>query len=45
MELCVAKFKTEEETYSLDNVTIVPREIVFIVIARRCSVISNKSEH
>ena len=42
---CVEKFKTQEETYYLDNITIVPREIVFIVIARRYNVVSNKIEH
>ena len=39
------KFKTQEETYYLDNITIVPREIVFIVIVRKCNVVSKKSEH
>ena len=39
------KFKTQEETYYLDNITIVPREIVFIVIVRRYNVVSNKIEH
>ena len=38
-------FKTQEETYYLDNITIVPREIVFIVIARRYNVVSNKIGH
>ena len=42
---CMRKFKTQEETYYLDNITIVPREIVFIVIVRKCNVVSNKSEH
>ena len=36
------KFKTREETYHLDNITIVPIEIVFIVIVRRYNVVSNK---
>ena len=39
------KFKTREETYHLDNITIVPIEIVFIVIVRRYNVVSNKIEH
>ena len=39
------KFKTREETYHLDNITIVPSEIVFIVIVRRYNVVSNKIEH
>ena len=39
------KFKTQEETYYLGNITIAPREIVFIVIARRYNVVSNKIEH
>ena len=39
------KFKTQEETYYLDNITIVPREIVFIVIAIRYNVFSNKIEY
>ena len=39
------KFKTQEETYYLDNITIVPREIAFIVIVRKCNVVSKKSEH
>ena len=34
------KFKTQEETYYLDNITIVPREIVFIVIVRRYTMLS-----
>ena len=34
-----------EETYYLDNVTIVPSAIVFIVIVRRYNVVSNKIEH
>ena len=38
-------FKTQEKTYYLDNITIVPRGIVFIVIARRYSIVSNKTEH
>ena len=39
------KFKTQEETYYSDNITIVPREIVFIVIAIRYNVFSNKNEY
>ena len=39
------KFKTQEETYYLDNVTNVLRKIVFIVIVRRYNVVSNKIEH
>ena len=39
------KFKTQEETYYSDNITIVPREIVFIVIAIRYNVFSNKIEY
>ena len=40
------KFKTQEETYYLDKpITIVPREIVSIVIVRRYNVVSNKIEH
>ena len=39
------KFKTHEETYSLDNITIAPREIEFIVIVRRHNVVSNEIEH
>ena len=39
------KFKTQEETYDLDNITIVPREIVFLVTVKRYIVISNKIEH
>ena len=39
------KFKTHEETYYLDNITIAPREIEFIVIVRRYNVVSNKIEH
>ena len=42
---CMRKFKTQEETYYLHNITIVPREIVFIVIVRICNVVSNKTEH
>ena len=38
------KLKHREETYYLDNITIVSREIVFIVIVRRYHVVSNKSE-
>ena len=38
------KFKTQEETYYLDNVTNVLRKIVFIVIFRRYNVVSNKTE-
>ena len=38
------KFKTQEETYYLDNVTNVLRKIVFIVIVRRYNVVSNKIE-
>ena len=38
------KFKTQEETYYLDNVTNVLRKIVFIVIVRRYDVVSNKIE-
>ena len=41
----VEKFKTQEETYYSDNITIVPREIVFIVIAIRYNVFSNKIEY
>ena len=36
------KFKTQEETYYLDNVTNALRKIVFIVIFRRYNVVSNK---
>ena len=39
------KFKTQEETYYLDNKTTVQREIVFIVIVRRYNAVSNKIEH
>ena len=39
------KFNTQEETYYLDNITIVPRDIAFIVIVRRYIVVSNKIEH
>ena len=39
------KFKTQEETYYLHNTTIVPREIVFMLIVRRYNVVSNKSKH
>ena len=39
------KIKTQEETYYLDNITIVSRDIVFIVIVRRCNVVSNKIQH
>ena len=38
------KIKTQEETYYLDNITIVSRDIVFIVIVRRCNVVS-KIQH
>ena len=34
-DICVEKFKTQEETYYLDNITIAPCEIVFVLIARR----------
>ena len=37
--------KTQKETCYLDNITIVPREIVFIVIARWYIVVSSKIEH
>ena len=39
------KFNTQEETYYLDNITIVPRDIAFIVIVRRYNVVSIKIEH
>ena len=39
------KFKTQEETYYLGNITTVPREIVFTVIIRRCNIVSNEIEH
>ena len=39
------KFKTQEETYYLDNKATVQREIVFIVIVRRYNAVSNKTEH
>ena len=39
------KFNTQEETYYLDNITIVPRDIAFIVIVRRYNVFSIKIEH
>ena len=39
------KFKTQEDPYYLDNITIVPPEIVFIVIVRRYNIVSNKIEH
>ena len=39
------KFKIQEDPYCLDNITIVPREIVFTVIVRRYNVVSNKFEH
>ena len=39
------KFKIQEDPYCLDNITIVPREIVFIVIVRRYNIVSNKIEH
>ena len=42
---CMRKFKTQEDTYYLHNITIAPREIVFIIIVRICDVVSNKSEH
>ena len=38
-------FETQEETYYLDNITIAPREIVFMLIVRRYNGVSNKSEH
>ena len=44
------KFKTQEETYYLDNITIAQCEIVFMLIGRRFNVVrrynvvSNKSE-
>ena len=44
-DILCEKIKTQEETYHLDNVTIIPREIVFIVIVRRYNVVSNKIEH
>ena len=43
-DICVEKFKTQEETYYLDNITIAPCETVFVLIARRYNVVSNKSE-
>ena len=39
------KFITQEETCDLDNITIVPREIVFLVTVKRYIVISNKTKH
>ena len=39
------KFKTQVETCYLDNITIAPGEIVFIVIVRRYNVVWNKIEH
>ena len=39
------KFKAQEETYYLDNTTILPCEIVFTLIVRRYNVVSSKSEH
>ena len=39
------KFNTQEETYYLDNITIVPRDIAFLVIVRRYNVVSIKIEH
>ena len=44
-DILCEKIKTQEETYHLDNVTIIPREIVFIVIVRKYNVVSNKIEH
>ena len=44
-DILLEKFKTQEGTYYLDNITIVPREIVFIVIVGRYNVVSNKIEH
>ena len=41
----VEKFKTQVETYYLDNITTVTGEIVFIVIVRRYNVVWNKTEH
>ena len=41
----VEKFKTQVETYYLDNITTVTGEIVFIVIVRRYNVVWNKIEH
>ena len=38
-------FKTQKETYYLDNIIIVPREVVFIVIIRKYNVVLNKIEH
>ena len=41
------KFNHQVETYYLDNITIEPREIVFIVIVKVqwYNVVSNKIEH
>ena len=41
----MGKLKTQEETYYLDNITIAPCEIVFIVIVRRYNVVPNEIEH
>ena len=37
---CVEKFKSQEETYYLDNITIAPRKIVFIIIVRRYTMLT-----
>ena len=43
-DILCGKISNSGETYYLDNITIVPRETVFIVIARRYNV-SNNIEH